>query len=172
MSQAGIISITSSPSVPTSFVTDSGTATPVGNVLNVLTGATDGIETSGAGNTVTISMRNRVYGTGVTINGASTDVITLPLGATPGVYTFDLSIAGFDGSIPIGVGYTLVGSVRTTGAAAVLIPGQSLDEFEEAGTDPATAVITVAGNNAKVTVTGAAGFTFNWKVVGFYIFVS
>lgn len=40
------------PAIPTSFVTDSGTAIPAANILNVLGGA--GCSTSGSGSTVTI----------------------------------------------------------------------------------------------------------------------
>lgn len=56
MSQAGILSVTPAilpPSVPTSFVEDVGTAVPALNILNIVGGA--GIQTSGAGNTVTIT---------------------------------------------------------------------------------------------------------------------
>lgn len=54
MSQSGPNNTTSSsPTVPTKFVTDSGTATPALNTLNVLGGT--GITTSAAGNTVLIT---------------------------------------------------------------------------------------------------------------------
>jgi len=59
MSQAGIISTTSGPvppSVPTQFTTDSGTAIPAANNLNVFGGV--GATTSGSGSTITITVKN------------------------------------------------------------------------------------------------------------------
>jgi len=56
MSQAGILKVSDSilpPSVATEFDTDSGSAIPVGNILNVFGGT--GITTSGSGNTITIT---------------------------------------------------------------------------------------------------------------------
>lgn len=44
------------PSVATSYVTDSGTAIPAVNILNVLGGS--GVSTAGSGNTITVSVVN------------------------------------------------------------------------------------------------------------------
>lgn len=55
MSQAGIASLEKAhPEIPTSFVTDSGTAIPIANIIEILGGA--GVSTSGASNIVTITV--------------------------------------------------------------------------------------------------------------------
>jgi hypothetical protein len=66
MSQAGALNEQSSgptpPDVPTEFVTNSGTAVPALNIIEIL--GSGGVTTSGSGNVVTIS----VTGTGFTWN--------------------------------------------------------------------------------------------------------
>lgn len=55
---AGSLTVAATTSVPTSFVTDAGSATPAANVINIL--GTQGITTSGSGATVTVTLTNPV----------------------------------------------------------------------------------------------------------------
>lgn len=62
------------PAIPTSFQTDSGVAVPVANILNVLGGV--GVNTSGAGNTITIVTDSLLPYTAITF--ANSPYIVLP----------------------------------------------------------------------------------------------
>jgi hypothetical protein len=168
------------PNIPTSFVTDSGTVVPAGNTVNINGGSTTANNANGirvvanptGSNNEVVQLTNRETGTTTTAGATSSNVLTLPLGAVPGVYTFDISIAGFNASTPAGCGFTIVGSARTTGAAATLVPTQAVDHFEEAALIGCTALLAVSGNNAVVTVTGVPLLNIDWNGVLNYTFVS
>lgn len=186
MSWAGQINSSSGPvppSVPTSFVTDSGTAVPAANVLNVVTpgGGTQGIKTSASGNTVTVTVTpQQVVGSITTVGATTGTVITLPLGSTPGVYAFDITVSGFVKSgigSPLGIGYCALGCARTDGASATVIRSLVIDQFEETpALSTSMITMTASGNNILINVLGvsdgAGGFTIDWSGFMGYSFAS
>ncbi len=175
MSQAGIVRNGSAGmgSVDTLTGDIGGPVGPDGaNNINLLTGPQLTSTGNPGTNTITFTLDNAQSGTTTTVGAVTANVITVPLGATPGVYTFDCKVAAFDAGTPSGAGYTIVGAVRTTGAAAVLIPGQAVDTFEEAAMVNADAALTVAANNARITVTGVVGLTIDWVADLQYTFSS
>lgn len=167
------------PSVPTTFTADNATtATPASNNLNVFTGSTsdndvDGIRSIASGSTVTYQLTNRFRQT-TTTSGAVTSTVTLLSALPAGVYVLDIKIAGDStaGAPAAGVGYTIVGAVRSDGVTATLIPGQQTDSFEEASMVGANASIGILGNTITATVTGVAAYDISWAVVGDYTFVT
>ena len=104
MSQAGSIDTGSSPSVPTSFVTDvNSPAVPAANVLNVLGGTTfinddDGILTDGSSgsNTLTVFLTNRISNTVTTTDATPTNLSVNGLGASANVYNFEVNVAAYN----------------------------------------------------------------------------
>lgn len=178
MSQAGIISISAAPlppDVPTQFTADSGSAVPVANNLNVFgidstINDNDGIQTQASGSTLNVVITNRLQAQGSTVGAVDTDLVTFDLGTSPGTYTFDISVTGFESTTPAGCGYQLFGAVRTDGATATLIGTPDRIANEEAALVACQASLVVSGNNAVIRVTGVAGLTVNFGTVALYTF--
>lgn len=167
------------PTVATTYTADDATtATPATNNLNVFGGNTtandvDGIRSIASGSTVTYQLTNR-YRQTTTTSGAVTSIVTILSALAAGVYVLDLRAAADStvGAPAAGVGYTLVGAVRSDGATATLIAGQQKDNFEEAALVGANCEIGVSVNTITVTVTGVAAYDLNWVVNGEYTFVT
>lgn len=183
MSQAGIISTAGGGGGGTPIQTITGNdaiaVPPTANNIFLVGGTlstnnTNGITTTGnAGtSTETVNLTNRVQGIVTTADATPTTLTTFALGATPGVYNFDIQVAGFDITDTAGVGYFISGSIRTTGAAAVLVGTPDKIVNEEAATVACDANLIVSGNNAVVQVTGIAAKTIDWRALSQYIFVS
>jgi hypothetical protein len=177
MSQAGLIKIPTSvlpPSVPTSFVTNLGTAVPAANVL-IVHGvqsnenndngiiAKGGVVGTGTSNEVDIVLTNRQTGTATTTDATPTTILTFILGAAPGVYSVDGSLVAFDVTDAAGASYSFTSGVRTTGAAAIEIGTEFKDLFEEVAMATADFTVSASGNTLIIQVIGIAGKTIDWN---------
>ena len=159
---AGLSSWSTSGSGLTSIVSDSGTITPTLGAVNVQGFPGSGVSTSGSGNTLYINVSGKVA-TGTTVGATTTTLVTLPLGSSPGTYMISAIVAGWDATSSLAVNYLLAGAVKTSGGTATLMPGQALDEFEDAALTAATVTLGTSGNSAVVSATGVAGETIRWK---------
>ncbi len=185
MSQAGHISVAASPTVATSFTTDTGTAVPALNVLNVtaidVTGDNvNGVQTrggvstvGGATNDLEVQLTNRLQGT-VSVTGAVTgNLITFALsGSTASVYRFSFTVSGIDTATGDGVGYTVDASARTDAATATIISTPNIDSDEDASLSAALIDVVASGNNVILQPTGIAVQTINYSAVGTYVVVT
>ncbi len=174
MSQAGSFENgTSAPNIET-ITGDSGGPVGPDAAFNINLVGGPGIDVVGTPgtNTLTISLNGGIQGTGQTIGAVTADLITMPLGAVPGVYLFKVDIVGFDSGTPLGVSYFLTGAMRTTGAASFEISNQATDDFEEGALSACEIDLVANANNAIIRVTGTAGKTINWIAVLTYTFRS
>ncbi len=122
--------------------------------------------------TLVISSTNVLNGTGTTVGAVTADVITFALGATPKTYKFRFEMASFNSSTPLGAGYRIDATVRTTGAAATVVGIPDGDDDEEAALSAADWDVIASANNAILRVTGVAGLSINWVAQGYYITAS
>lgn len=174
------------PTIPTSFTTDynstfttTGTSIPQANVENVIGGYSaiqndNGIATQtnpDLGKNLIVLLTNRVLGTGISINAAPVDLITVPLGAVPASYRFQVEIVGRDVGSGDSIGYTIFGSVKTDGITGALVETPYQDVDEDASLITATVSFIASGNNGILRVAGVAGRTITYKAVGTYLVV-
>ncbi len=159
MSQAGIIS---------SGGGGGGTIISV-SATSDNTNTAAGIYATTVANAATVILSNRLAGTGTTVGATTADLITFALGATPGVYTLETTVSGFESTTPAGCGYNVFGTVRTTGAAATLVGTPDKIVNEEAALTLCDISMVVSGNNVIIRATGTVGLTTNWNAVGYYV---
>lgn len=163
------------PTVPTSFVTDSGTAIPAGNIINVVTpgGGTLGIKTSGAGNTITITdTETSNSATATTSDGlGQTQVLNfnIPVPASS-VVSIRVNIAAYDVPNQLGLAGELLGGVKNNAGALSVVGVADTTINADIAINAAKVSLTTSGTNAQVQVVGVAGHTLNWR--GFIEFVT
>jgi hypothetical protein len=168
--------VASTPSVATTYHTQNGDAVPAANILNIYAADTNedndnGIRTIGSGNTVTVQLTNRITGTVTTTDATPTVLVTVSLGATPGVYLVTGDVTAYNTTDSAGASYTFEGAATTTGLVGTEIGNEQKNQFEQAAMADADFELGVSGNNAVITVTGIALKTINWSCLFNYRFV-
>jgi hypothetical protein len=145
--------------------------------INIVGGPGIDVVGNPATNTLTVLLNGGLEGTGTTIGAATADLITMDLGAIPGVYLFKIDVLGFDSTTPLGTAYFITAGARTTGAASIEIGGQASDDLEEGVLIKCESDLVCngggfGGNKAIVRVKGVAGKTIVWRAVLTYTFRS
>lgn len=185
MSQAGIINVAGGGGggapIQTLTGNSGGAVPPTANNIFTLGGSSTANNAAGitvignpGGSTLTTTLTNRIQGTVTTSDGAgqTQTIATFPLGAVAGAYNVEAKFIGFNASTPASTGYTVIGTVRTTGAAGFLdgVPDETPVESIALITSDVNFVI--SGNNLILQVIGVAGLSIDWNVLATYVFVS
>jgi len=181
MSQIYVPTTGSTPSIPTSFSTQDGSAVPAANILIIdafdsTEDNDNGITTKGgvaAGdppgggdtNEVSIYLTNRITGTATTDDLTITNLISLDLGSTPGTFFVFGNVQAFNATTPAGSSFSFDGAYRTDGVTATFIAGQFSNVFEEVTMEDTNASLDVTGNSAILDVLGLLGDTIRWSGV-------
>ena len=130
-------------------------------VLANITSLDGSIKVTNGPGTIDLST-NAVEGTATTVGATTANILTIPLGSTPGVFQFEARAKGFDSVTPSGAGYNIYATFRTDGTTATLIGDQEIFN-EDTAMEPADAYFIASGNNAILQVLGVAGLTIAWE---------
>lgn len=173
------------PTVPTSFTTNNGTATPLANniIIHGISSSSNnangiisngGVVGTGIQNEVDIALTNRITGSTMTSDGAgqTQTFSNFNLGSTPGTYIFTIDVVAYNITDAISASYKVFLSRRTNGAAAFGVGSDWFVDFDEGNMLNVTVTAQTVGNTFQISVTGLAGKVIDWLSVATYTFVS
>lgn len=169
------------PSVPTSFVTQNGTAVPAANVLIVdafdSTENNDngiitkgGVVGTGTSNEVDVVITNRLQGSATSVGAGTADIITF-IPSAVGAYSIEYRTAAFNTTSTLGAGYSFFGAIRFDGVTSTIC--DTFDEIvnEEGAMSGVDLAVVSSGASVILRATGYLGQTINWSSVGLYTYV-
>lgn len=179
MSQIYVPTTSSTPSIPTSFETQDGTAVPLANELIIDSFDTEedndnGITVKGGvaagdppgngmANEVSIYLTNRVTNTTTTNGLTITNLITFDLGTTPGTFFIYGNVQAYNVDVPAGSTYTFNAAYLTDGTDATFIAGEFSNVFEDVTMEDCEVNLDFSGNSATVDVVGLLGEEIHWN---------
>jgi hypothetical protein len=181
VSQAGQINSAAGPvppTVPTSFVTDNGTAIPAANILNVNGGS--GIVTSAnpnLSNNLLISIQNSSTDTTVTSDIlGQTRTLTTIVATNPGSYLVEARISAFEPATQLSAGFSLFALINSTGGVATVETDTDKIAHVMSGLKPPVTATEVdvnvlgSGGNIIIQVVGIVGKTIDWGGFTAYVY--
>jgi len=168
----GATTINASAAVPTTFTEDSGSAVPSSNNLNILGTSTQGISTSGAGATVTITASNAssvqkgvASFDATNFSVAAGNVTSNALTVTAGTGLTTGGSVNLGGSVtlaldvPVTVAHGGTGDITLTNHGVMLGQGTSPVAVTSAGTNGQVLIGATGADPAFATVAGTQGVT-------------
>lgn len=163
------------PSIPTTFHTPDGNATPAANIINFLSDDTtanfnNGITDTGSGNTVTYLLTNRLQGTTTTAAATTSPMVTFTPTAV-GTYAIECRVCAYNTTSSLGSGYSIFGTARFDGVNSNLCGTPDKIVNEEGAMSAANVTMTVSGPNVLINGVGYAPDNINWSAVGLYTYV-
>ncbi len=169
------------PVIPTSFVTQDGTAVPAANILivNGFDSAENnangiitkgGVVGTGTANEVDVVITNRIQSNATTNGAVTTPIITFPL-TVVGTYAIECRVAAYNTTSTLGAGYSVFGTARFDGVNANLCGTPDKIINEEGTMSNANVTMTVSGADVLINGVGYLAQVINWSAVGLYTFV-
>ncbi len=168
------------PTIPTSFVTQDGTAVPAANILIVngfdsIENNENGIITkggvagTGTANEVDVILTNRISVTATTSDGlGQTQTVTLMTPTNATALNFECIFIGYDAINNEGCGGDQQGLSRKSGGVVTIIgTSDSLDQ-SDAGLTTVDWNVIASGANLSAEFVGVAGRTITWTATFSY----
>jgi hypothetical protein len=176
------------PTVPTSFPTDKGTATPSTNQLIfhgvdgtdlIAIGVTPifslstiqaygGVAGTATANKVDLVLPNAYHGSVTTTNGTQTILVNVPYAITNGTINYQFTVTSYDITDNLGATQIWNISIRVTGGSAIALPDNVIIKHEDP-TFPAAANIDfnrAVPGTIQIRVTGVSATTIEWACIG------